>query len=285
MIVRDGVIGDYSRDGVKTWREFRQSRNDRRRPLVIAHRGAPREMPENTLASFALALEQGADVLETDLRFSQDGTIVLVHDEMLDRTTDGSGMVAAHTLSEIKSLRTRAPSRKYVQEPTTTLIELLRMTQASVPLLLELKDPLFVEESYAQQLIHTLDEYGMLDKCAVVSFEMERVRVVEHVCSELPSGVITLTEPWPVKGAQLLGPAWPLLFLNPLYVAWARRNDSLVAPLDTSPEKRMWYYLWLGVDAVLADRPDEAIRAIKARVSEQAADAVQEQEQQELCEP
>ncbi len=94
------------------------------KPLVIAHRGTPRELPENTLASFARALEQGADVLETDLRFSQDGTIVLVHDETLDRTTNGSGLVASHSLDEIKRLRTQAPSGEYTDEQVPTLVDL-----------------------------------------------------------------------------------------------------------------------------------------------------------------
>ena len=101
-----------SGQGPRTWQEFRDARAELAKPLVIAHRGTPRELPENTLASFSRALAQGADVLETDLRFSQDGTIVLVHDETLDRTTNGSGLVAAHSLDEIKRLRTTGADRR-----------------------------------------------------------------------------------------------------------------------------------------------------------------------------
>jgi glycerophosphoryl diester phosphodiesterase len=247
----------------RSWSEFRESRDEFNIPLVIAHRGTPRELPENTLASFSRALEQGADVLETDLRISQDGVIVLVHDETLERTTNGTGFVSAHSLDEIKDLRTRAPAGQLADEGVPTLLELLALTQAQVPLLLELKDPLFAEEVHARKLVRMLQAYEMLDKSAVVSFKSELVRSVERVCPELPAGSITLTNAWPAAGTALLGPAWPLLIVNPLYVAWAHRMGSIVAPLDTSPEKRMWYYLSLGVDAVLADSPKAAISAIE----------------------
>lgn len=248
----------------KTWDEFRRQGGAHGKPLVVAHRGTPRELPENTLASFARALEQGADVLETDLRFTQDGTIVLIHDETLDRTTDGSGPVSSRSLEEIKRLHTRHPSGYLLDEPVPTLIELLSMTQSQVPLLLELKDPLFEQATYARSLTDTLAAYGMLDKSAVVSFRTELVTSVARVCPDLPSGMITLGNPFPVKGSELLGPLWLLLFANPLYVAWAHRMGSIVAPLDTSPEKRMWYYQWLGVDAVLADSPADALGSMQS---------------------
>ncbi|MCC7360725.1 MAG: hypothetical protein IT317_14685 [Anaerolineales bacterium] len=75
-----------------------------RLPAVIAHRGASADAPENTLSAFALALEQGADGLELDVTLSADGVPVVIHDDTLDRTTDGRGRVARHTLAELKGL-------------------------------------------------------------------------------------------------------------------------------------------------------------------------------------
>jgi glycerophosphoryl diester phosphodiesterase len=247
----------------QTWAELLEASGDRKSPLVIAHRGTPRQAPENTLASFSNALEQGADVLETDLRITQDGAIVLIHDGTLDRTTDGTGLVASHSLSEIKRFRTYAPWGEYVDEEVPTLLELLWVTQAKVPLLLELKDPLFADEVWARRLVWILQTHDMLERCAVVSFKTDLVESVTRVSPDLPSGLITLTRPWPKRNTSLLGPFWPLLIANPLYVRWAHRMDGIVAPLDTSPEKRMWYYLWLGVDAVLSDRPAAANDAIR----------------------
>ena len=77
------------------------------------------------------------------MRFSQDGALVLVHDETLDRTTDGSGLVASHSLAEIKQLRTRGPSGAYTDERVPTLIELLSMTQGASSAVARAEGPAF----------------------------------------------------------------------------------------------------------------------------------------------
>jgi glycerophosphoryl diester phosphodiesterase len=73
------------------------------KPLVIGHRGAAGEAPENTLASFQLAMEQGADGVELDVHLTKDGEIVVCHDATLDRTTNGSGAIYVHTYEDIRS--------------------------------------------------------------------------------------------------------------------------------------------------------------------------------------
>jgi len=223
-------------------------------------------LPENTLASFALALEKGADVLETDLRFTADGEIVLFHDETVERTTDGQGPVSAHTLAELKRLRTRQPiDNQPVDEPVPTLIELLSMTQAQVPLLLELKDLQFAKPHRAKQLIDTLAVYKMLDKSAIVSFQPALVAAVKQVYPWVPAGYITLKDPKPPSGVELMGPFWPLLLINPFYVRIAHRKGGIVAPLDPNPLPRLSLYLCMGVDALLADEPGVVVHALEQR--------------------
>ena len=235
------------------------------------------------MRAFQLALAQGAFALETDLHFTADDQIVLHHDATLDRTTDGSGYVRDHTLRDLKQLRTRRPplelsrqNRSRVEkshendEPVDefsndtipTLIELIQLTHGETPLLLELKDPLFRDRQYARRLIDTLDRLGMTERTAIISFEPAHVATIAALCPTIPTGFITLSNPWPQPGVELLGPAWPLLLLNPFYVQWAHRNNSVVCPLDTASERRMKYYLWLGVDAVLSDDPAAALAAM-----------------------
>ncbi len=72
--------------------------------LVIGHRGAAAHAPENTLASFRKALELGADMIELDVHLSSDGELVVIHDDTLERTTDGSGPVSSRTLAELREL-------------------------------------------------------------------------------------------------------------------------------------------------------------------------------------
>lgn len=75
-----------------------------RRPLPTAHRGGGLEVPENTLHAFRYAVACGARMLELDLHTTDDGGIVVIHDRTLDRTTDGSGLVAQHRLAEVTDL-------------------------------------------------------------------------------------------------------------------------------------------------------------------------------------
>ncbi|MGA7607078.1 MAG: glycerophosphodiester phosphodiesterase family protein, partial [Anaerolineales bacterium] len=73
-------------------------------PIIFAHRGASAHAPENTLASFELALSQGADAIELDVNLSADGEVVIIHDSTVDRTTNGHGRVAQLSLTELRSL-------------------------------------------------------------------------------------------------------------------------------------------------------------------------------------
>ena len=73
-------------------------------PIIVAHRGNSRYAPENTLAAFREAIEIGAGAIETDLHLSADGYPVLMHDDLLDRTTSGKGAISACSLEELRAL-------------------------------------------------------------------------------------------------------------------------------------------------------------------------------------
>ena len=73
-------------------------------PVIFAHRGASAHAPENTLAAFELALEQGADGIELDVKLSADGQVIVIHDATVDRTTGAHGRVKDMSLAELRSL-------------------------------------------------------------------------------------------------------------------------------------------------------------------------------------
>jgi glycerophosphoryl diester phosphodiesterase len=93
------------------WDTFREERRRAGRPFVVAHRGAQLAEPENTLRAFLLALVQGADALETDLRFTADDQLILFHDPTLERTTEGAGPVRDHSPGADQGAA-HAPSRR-----------------------------------------------------------------------------------------------------------------------------------------------------------------------------
>jgi glycerophosphoryl diester phosphodiesterase len=247
--------------------DFHTLRADLQRPLVMAHRGASAILPENSLSAFQRAVADGADILETDLHFSQDDEILLIHDDTLDRTVEASGQVRDFTLSDIRKFKLRQPASRHGKiEQVPTLRELIELTEAQIPLALELKDPLFELPHYGEKLVAVLRDTGLLGRCAVISFSQQKMKTVESLAPELVGGWITLVNFFPTQPAELLGPFWPLLILNPFYVAWAHKLGKIVAPLDPNPEARLGLYLKLDVDVILSDNPALTLTEIRKRL-------------------
>ncbi|MFZ5916905.1 MAG: glycerophosphodiester phosphodiesterase [Chloroflexota bacterium] len=236
----------------------------RPRPLVMAHRGASGYAPENTLAAFRLALQQGTDLLETDLRFTRDGHLVCIHDATVDRTTDGHGPVSDMTLAEIRTLDAGSWfGDGFAGEWIPTLQELLAIIPEGVGLGLELKDPLFERAEYAQKLVDALPWGEFQGRVAILSFVQARMDAVKRVAPQIPAGLITLRRLLPFCRTELIGPVWPLVVLNPLFAWMAHRLNKFVCPLDDRPDSRVRWYIWIGCDAVLTNTPDSTIKAIK----------------------
>ena len=110
---------------------------------IFAHRGASDAAPENTLPAFARAVEQGADGIELDVHLSRDGELVVIHDETLDRTTDGAGWVKDRTLAELRALRADNGLPGFAEARIPTLREVLDLLRPTDLLLnIELKTSL-----------------------------------------------------------------------------------------------------------------------------------------------
>ena len=188
------------------------------KPYVMAHRGNRVACPENTLAAFRKALTDGADILETDLHLSADGTFVCIHDDTVDRTTDGSGSVASMTLSELKALSASYGRDGYQEERIPTLDELAAIIPENVALALELKSDAFLKTDTCRHLTTALDRTGVRNRTLLLSFGLPRLRATRTIAPDIPIGWITLSRPWPCREVELLGPFWPWLMVNPLYV-------------------------------------------------------------------
>jgi glycerophosphoryl diester phosphodiesterase len=235
------------------------------KPYVMAHRGNRVACPENTLASFRHALADGADILETDLHLSADNHFVCIHDGTLDRTTDGHGPVASRTLPELKSLSASYGRAEFQNERIPTLAELAAILPDDVAIALELKTDRFLEPDVCRSLVAELERTGIRNRTAVLSFALPRVQAVQAVAADIPAAWITVSHAWPLAGVQLLGPFWPLLLLNPLYVWIAHRRGQIVCPLDPTPDSRLWWYRALRCDAVLTDNPEATCRRLGRR--------------------
>jgi glycerophosphoryl diester phosphodiesterase len=169
------------------------------------------------------------------------------------------------TLSEFKRTVTRHPhAATFGNEPPPTLAELLELDARQTPLALELKDDRFLQERDAEKFFDVLARHNALERVVLVSFNVARLQSCRRVSPGTPTGAITLRNPLPLYPTELLGPLFPLLYVNPLYVAWARRLGKIVCPLDISPEPRLRYYRFLGLPVIMTNHPARTIRAMRA---------------------
>ncbi len=135
--------------------------------LNIAHRGASGYAPENTRAAFEQAIEMGADGIETDVRRTSDGELVLMHDMTVSRTTNGNGPVTDHTLAELRTLDAGSWfSDDFAGERIVTLDELIVDFSPRRPLVLEIKDT-----QATAPLVVRIATAGIGDRVQVTSFD------------------------------------------------------------------------------------------------------------------
>jgi glycerophosphoryl diester phosphodiesterase len=146
--------------------------------LNIGHRGASGSSPENTLASFRGAIDAGAQMCELDVRLTRDGVPIVIHDETVDRTTDGCGAVADFTLEEIKRLDAGGWfDRRFAGERIPTLDEVFTAVKGRCALNIELK-----AGNTERQVCELIRKYGTMESSIVSSFEWDllwRVREIE----------------------------------------------------------------------------------------------------------
>lgn len=138
---------------------------------VAAHRGWRSKYPENTMEAFRAAIELGVDQIETDVRITKDGVLVLIHDDTVDRTTNGIGRVCDLTLAELKALDAGSGT----QIPTLTELMELVKNHPTLTLDLELKEyPTagWEETAYrvCDDVLKTVDNYGFTHRCVINSW-------------------------------------------------------------------------------------------------------------------
>ena len=146
---------------------------------VIAHRGACRQAPENTLPAYEKALELGADGVECDLLVTADGHVVLSHDETIDRCSSGTGRVDEMTLAQLRALDFGGWfSPEFAGTPIPTLDEFLDAVQEADLILIELKNG---EGDIASKTVQAVQARGLMNKTIFQSFDMEAIQACKAI--------------------------------------------------------------------------------------------------------
>lgn len=161
--------------------------------LNIAHRGYSAMFDENTMIAFKKAIEYKADGIETDVQLSKDGVPVIIHDETLDRTTNGKGFVKDYTLAQLKEFKTTNG------EEIPTLRELLDLFSKSKMevLNLELKNSILEYDGIEEKVLDLIDEFDLKDRIIISTFNhlsLIKIREIEkqrNTVSKIKLGALT----------------------------------------------------------------------------------------------
>jgi glycerophosphoryl diester phosphodiesterase len=237
-------------------------------PLVLGHRGASAHAPENTLAAFRLALEQGADGIELDARLTRDGEVVVLHDGRVERVSNGQGPVADLTLAEVRRLD--AGSRfgpAFAGERIPALAEVFETLGDRPVYDLEIKNFDAPRNGLERKVLALVRRYGLEKRVLISSFNPNSVRFFRRELPEAPAGLLllggaagrleeTLFTAW--TGGNLLG-----LFhagLTSAFIARHKPRSVFVWGVHTPTDVRR--AVGLGAVGVIADDPAMARRAL-----------------------
>lgn len=153
-----------------------------KRPAIFAHRGASGTHPENTMAAFEAAVRLGADGIELDVQMTKDGEIVIIHDETVNRTTNGKGAIERMTYTEIAELDAGSWFHpKFAGEKILTLDEFLTWaTGNNMQINIELKTNKVPYHGIEQKVLELIDIYNMRGRVIISSFNPNSIgRVIE----------------------------------------------------------------------------------------------------------
>lgn len=263
---------------------------DGERPLVIAHQGGERVWPSNTMFAYQNAVDLGVDVLEMDVHQTADGVLVLIHDDTVDRTTDGSGAVSEMTLAEVQALDagyywTDDDGQSYPfrgQGITIPTLEEVFTTFPQTPMVIEVKQQ---EPAIVRPFCQMLRDYDMADKVLMGTFHEAVMTDFRATCPEVATSLVQseITPFWALNQiglgglVQLPGEALqvPLTAELPVlgevdvvterFVAAAADQNVDVQPWTIDDPEEMARLLDLGVQGIITDRPDVMVALLAER--------------------
>lgn len=232
--------------------------------LVWAHRGASGYAPENTLSAFQKAIDMKADGVELDIQMTKDGEIVVIHDEWIDRTSDGKGWVKDYTLKELRRFNFNNGNKDYEFEMIPTMEEVFELIKPSnLTINIELKTGIVFYPQIEEKIIALTKKMGMENRVIYSSFNHATVVKIHELEPNAQVGFLyadgTLDMPeYGVKhGVNALHPA----LYNLQYEGFVQecKEKNLKLHVWTVNEKEhMMMCVKYGIDAIITNYPDVA---------------------------
>lgn len=231
-------------------------------PLVIGHRGAASIAPENTWASFRTAIEEGADGIELDIHLSADGKLIVIHDDTVDRTTDGSGEVWKMTAEELRKLDAGAWfDERFRGERLPLLEEVFALVPPGLLINIEIKG------SYGgkleEELSRMLDAEGRSHRVVVSSFDHKILQRLKRLRPATAIGLLYSANPVTHLGLTT-GMQGEVTSFHPHHrligesdITELRRAGYAVYPYTPNREEDWRRLVRAGASGIITDRPGE----------------------------
>lgn len=222
--------------------------------LTIGHRGAKGYAAENTLASFQKALELGVDMIELDVHRCASGEIVVIHDETIDRTTSGNGLVSELSLSQLKMVSID------VEHYIPTLPEVLDLINRKCVVNIELKGENTAKSTLDIISLYIVEKNWQPTDFIISSFDWLALEEVHHQNPNLPIGVLTSTDIGLAIGfakfckAVALHPYFHLLTHK--LVSKIKAENLKIYPWTVNEAEDIIFVKSFGVDGIISDYPD-----------------------------
>jgi glycerophosphoryl diester phosphodiesterase len=225
--------------------------------LNMAHRGASGTFPENTLSAFRAAIDAGADMCELDVQLTRDGAVVVIHDDTVDRTTDGKGEVAELTLAELKQLDAGARFKDGTlkDERIPTLDEVFGVTAGRCGLNIELK-----AGGLEHQVAQTMQARGAFKDSIVSSFEWEYLKKIQQLHFNVRIALLADDKPVDLMmnavamRAHAINPRWDMVTADLCKAAHERGLKVYTWTVDA--DARMRALIECGVDGIMTNFPE-----------------------------
>lgn len=237
-------------------------------PALFAHRGAHRKLPENTMVAFQEAIAEDADGIELDVQMTADGRLVVCHDEKVDRTSDGTGLISEHSLADLQGLNFAAGNPQWAPATIPLLDEVLELlAPTEMSLNIELKNSVIRYPRLEEEVVEAVRAHKMSDQVVLSSFNHRSLVKLAEVAPTIRRAVLyadDLADPWDYAvriGVQAVHPGgWLLRGRDEVPRFHAAGLAVRVWTLDDPDQIRE--AAALGVDAIITNDPAGARAAL-----------------------
>ncbi len=231
--------------------------------LNIAHRGFSGYYPENTMIAFRKAVEAGCDGIELDIQLTCDGVPVICHDEEVNRTTDGKGMLFDYKFSELSKLDAgKWKGVEFVGERIPTLEELFDYTKdKNILINLELKNSVIHYNRIEEKVLKMISDFKMQENIIISSFNHYSLKKVKYLNSTIKTGILyecCMINPWEYATGIGVDAIHPWFYsLDEEIINASHDNNIKINTYTVNEEKDMMDLIDMGVDSIITNYPDK----------------------------